>query len=183
MEDISKTFTIQWVGPFSPSSPQVLKDYLNDPNTCDKHLFSFYYCSGSKKGKGYPIDKMDYRYFGLHKANTPITARVNATHETLSKFREYKLWLGTFSDSSHQTADNIEEVETLFISTYASQLSENVKKTKSSPADSICIINLWYKLDETRWKIKKDEMKIFDDVLIYEKESDTYSVGSLKLVR
>lgn len=126
---------------------------------------------------------MDYRYFGLHKANTPITARVNATHETLSKFREYKLWLGTFSDSSHQTADNIEEVETLFISTYASQLSENVKKIKSSPADSICIINLWYKLDETRWKIKKDEMKIFDDVLIYEKESDTYSVGSLKLVR
>ena len=65
MEDICKTFTIQWVGPFSSSTPEILKDYLNDPNTCDKHLFSFYYCSGSKKVKGillikWIIDILDY---------------------------------------------------------------------------------------------------------------------------
>ena len=183
MEDISKTFTIQWVGPFSSSNPAAFKKYIDDPNICDKHLFSFYYCSGSKKGRGFPVNKKDYRYFGLHKAGTPITARVNSTHKTLAKFREYKLWLGTFSDSAHQTAENIEEVETLFISTYAPALTENDRKKKASPPNSICIINLWYKTNETRWKIKKDEMKIFDDVLVYEKESDSYSVANLRAIR
>jgi len=37
-------------------------------------------------------------------------------------------------------------------------------------SNSICIINLWYVTNETRWKIKKDEMKIFNDILVYEKE-------------
>ena len=90
---------------------------------------------------------------------------------------------GTFSDSAHQTAENIEEVETLFISTYAPALTENDRKKKASPPNSICIINLWYKTNETRWKIKKDEMKIFDDVLVYEKESDSYSVANLRAIR
>ena len=62
MEDIRKVFTIQWVGPFDTFTS--LSEYLNDPNTCDCHLFSFYYCSGNKKGKGHPISKDDYRYFG-----------------------------------------------------------------------------------------------------------------------
>ena len=55
MEDIRKVFTIQWVGPFETFAS--LFEYLNDPNTCDCHLFSFYYSSGSKKGKGHPISK------------------------------------------------------------------------------------------------------------------------------
>ena len=102
MEDIRKVFTIQWVGPFDTFTS--LSEYLNDPNTCDCHLFSFYYCPGSKKGKGHPISKDDYRYFGLHRSGTPIHTRVAPWHEHLRNFREpFSLWIGSFSDSTQQT--------------------------------------------------------------------------------
>ena len=90
MEDIRKVFTIQWVGPFDTFTS--LSEYLNDPNTCDCHLFSFYYCPGSKKGKGHPISKDDYRYFGLHRSGTPIHTRVAPWHEHLETFENLFLY-------------------------------------------------------------------------------------------
>lgn len=181
MEDIRKIFTIQWVGPFH--SFEKMKEYLNDEETCEKTLFSFYYCSGSKLGKGHPSTKKDYRYFGLHKASSPISSRVNRTHERLSQFKEFSLWIGSFSDYRQQKPQNIEDVETLFISTYADYLTENDRKKKSSPDSSICIINLWYKATEERWSCKKMETQIFDDVLVYEKDTDTYSTGKLSVIK
>ena len=178
MENIEKIFTIQWVGPFDTFDS--LNEYLNDKNTCDKQLFSFYYCSGSKKGKGHPVSDKGFRYFGLHKAESAINKRVNRNHEHLSDFREpFSLWIGSFSDQSQQTPQNVEIVETAFISTYGDYLTENTRKVNSRLPESICIINLWYKRDESRWAKKKTEIKLFDDVLTYEKESDTYSIGNL----
>lgn len=46
MQDITKTFTIQWVGPFKDI--QQMKNYLNDDSTCNKSLFNFYFFSGNK---------------------------------------------------------------------------------------------------------------------------------------
>ena len=181
MEDIRKVFTIQWVGPFETFAS--LFEYLNDPNTCDCHLFSFYYCSGSKKGKGHPISKDDYRYFGLHRSGTPIHMRVAPWHEHLKNFREpFSLWIGSFSDSIQQTPENIEDVETVFISTYKDVLTENTQKKKATPKESICIINLCYRSNEQRWLNKKRDIKVFDDVLVYEAESMTYSKGNLSIV-
>lgn len=40
MEDITKTFTIQWVGPFKDMWQ--MRHYLKDESTCDKSLFNFY---------------------------------------------------------------------------------------------------------------------------------------------
>ena len=40
MEDITKTFAIQWVGPFKDI--QQMKDYLKKNSTCDNSLFNFY---------------------------------------------------------------------------------------------------------------------------------------------
>lgn len=178
MEDIRKIFTIQWVGPFDTFDS--LNEYLNDTETCDKTLFSFYYCSGSKKGKGHPVASNDYRYFGLRKAETAINKRVNRRHEHLSDFREpFALWVGSFSDCKQQTKENTEIVETMFISTYKDFLSENDKKKKARLKESTCVINLWYKRDETRWGIKKPEVKVFDDVLVYEHETDIFSKGNL----
>lgn len=183
MEDIRKIFTIQWVGPFN--NFESLSKYLKDTNSCDCHLFSFYYCSGSKKGKGHPTSKTNYRYFGVHglqNSETPIQARVNPWHEHLRNFREpFSLWVGSFSDCNQQTPNNIDDVETVFISTYGEELSENDKKKKATPKESICIINLWYKTNETRWLNKKKEIKIFDDVLVYESEDMTYSKGNLSI--
>lgn len=181
MEDIKKVFTIQWVGPFANFDS--LSQYLKDPKTCDCQLFSFYYCSGSKKEKGHPIDKTDYRYFGLHRSETSIGTRVTPWHEHLKDFREpFSLWIGSFSDSVQQTSQNIEDVETAFISTYKNELTENIQKKKSYLKESICIINLWYKLNETRWLNKKREVKVFDDVIVYEAENQTYSKGNLSII-
>ncbi len=180
MEDIKKVFTIQWVGPFNTFSS--LFQYLKNPNTCESSLFNFYYCSGSKKGKGHPIDKTDYRYFGLHSSDSPIYARVNPQHEHLRDFREpFSLWIGSISDPSKQTRQNIDDIETVFISTYKDFLTENDRKKKSIPKESICIINLWYREDETRWLNKKRELKVFDDILVYESENQSYSTGNLSI--
>ena len=56
------------------------------------------------------------------------------------------------------------------------------EKKKATPKESICIINLWYRSNEKRWLNKKRDIKIFDDVLIYEAESMTYSKGNLSIV-
>lgn len=52
MQDITKTFTIQWVGPFKNMGQ--VKSYLKDSSTCDSSLFNFYYFSGNKKVKAIP---------------------------------------------------------------------------------------------------------------------------------
>lgn len=45
------------------------------------------------------------------------------THEKLSRFREpFSLWVGSFSNCEQQNPQNIEDVETLFISTYSNEL-------------------------------------------------------------
>lgn len=182
MDDIRKVFTLQWVGPFDSFAS--LRKYLNNPNTCNAYLFSFYYCVGSKKGRGYAYSKQDYRYFGLHKADSPINMRVNVTHEKLSRFREpFSLWVGSFSNCEQQNPQNIEDVETLFISTYSNELTENVRKKSAMPRNSICIINLWYKPSEERWVNRKKEIGFFDDVLVYEKDINKFSKGSLAIVR
>lgn len=49
MQDITKTFTIQWVGPFK--NIQQMKSYLEDNSTCDKSLFNFIISQGIKKVK------------------------------------------------------------------------------------------------------------------------------------
>ncbi len=58
-------------------------------------------------------------------------------------------------------------------------LSENIKKKEAHLPESICIINLWYKKDESRWGIKKPEIKVFDDVIVYEHETGIFSKGNL----
>lgn len=183
MEDIKQIFTIQWVGPFA--SLKQMKEYLNRPETCEKQLFTFYYICGSKNGSGYHRSKTDYRYFGIHKqTETSIEQRLNNAHEHLCEFREDSrhIWIGSFANCDHQSPQNIEDTETLFISTYRNELTENKKKKKATPSESICVVNLWYKEDETEWKKRKAETRIFSDVMVYEKELGRFSVGNLKAI-
>ncbi len=50
MQDITKTFTIQWVGPFR--NLQKMNEYLKDASTCDKSLFNFTISPATKKVPG-----------------------------------------------------------------------------------------------------------------------------------
>lgn len=181
MEDISKTYTIQWVGPFP--NLKKMREYLNDPNTCHKSLFSFYYFCGNKNKKGYRNDYL-YRYFGIHKKGNGIEQRLNTAHEHYRDFKENEnlcIWIGAFSSENYQTGQNIEDVETLFLLSYRKGwFTENEKKVKASPKESICIINLWYKRNEERWQRKKKEISFIDDVLIYDRESGRILTGNLR---
>ena len=85
MEDITKTFTIQWVGPFKDMWQ--MRHYLKDESTCDKSLFNFYYFSGNKKGKGYSTHRV-YSYFGIHKKTDGIEQRLNNWHSHYRDFHE-----------------------------------------------------------------------------------------------
>lgn len=174
MQDITKTFTIQWVGPFR--NLQKMNEYLKDASTCDKSLFNFYYFSGNKKGSGHSTQKL-YRYFGIHKKSHGIEKRLNNYHEHYQKFHEnenMRIWIGSFANAKDQTESNIEDAETLFISTYGQNVfTENHKKVNANIEESICIINLFYKKNEQPWFRKPAEIRFMDDVLIHETEEKT----------
>ena len=182
MEDIKQTYTIQWVGPFHSLSER--DAYFSKRDTCERALFSFYYFKGNKKGKGY-ISRRLYDYFGIHKHDN-IASRLNKRHEHFCKFRENKnlhIWIGTFANEENQTAQTIEDVENVFISTY--KPTENVKKKNHKLRYSICIINLWYKQNETPWKRKPASIRHMSDVLICEttEKYQRFLVANLKEVK
>jgi hypothetical protein len=177
MEDIKKTFTIQWVGPFA--SLDELRDYCQkgskeEPEVCPSGLFNFYYFTGRNKQKW---SRKIESYFGIHYKNDGIMNRVNNSHEHLSQVREDKdfhLWIGSFANIANQTPQNIEDVETIFIRAYKHFLSLNIRKTRKELTDlseSYCIINLWYKTNEDPWRRKPDSVKAIDDVLVCELDS------------
>lgn len=185
MQDITKTFTIQWVGPFKNMGQ--VKSYLKDSSTCDSSLFNFYYFSGNKKGKGHSILKT-YSYFGIHKKADGIEKRLNNYHSHYKDFHEnnnMKIWIGAFGNEKDQKEENIEDAETLFISTYKNSLTENQKKTKAIIKESICIINLFYKTNEKPWIKKPSDILFMDDVLIHETEEKIKRtlVAKLKAVK
>lgn len=179
MEDIKKVFAIQWVGPFKTLDE--MKSYLKNPATCDESLFCFYYFRGNKKGAGHPSAKY-YNYLGITNQRS-IADRLCKSHEHYKDFHEndnMRIWIGTFSDVAKQTPENIADVETVLISTYRRSFTENISKKLSPLRESVCIINLWYKPDETPYKCKKVDVRHFDDVLVYEKDINSFCVGSLK---
>lgn len=176
MEDINKTFTIQWVGPFK--NIDEVKLYEKNENTADKSLFSFYYFNGHKYKQR---KNKTFRYFGIRKKNDSITKRLNAKHERFSLYDEDKdlnIWIGAFGCMEDQIDRNIEDVETLIISTYSEWL-ENIRK-KTPPSQSICIINRWYDKNELEWINRKSDTAFIDDVIVYEKEYQKVMTSKLK---
>ena len=176
MEDINKTFTIQWVGPFK--NIDEVKMYEKDENTADKRLFCFYFFSAHK----YKQHKNKiFRYLGIHKKSDSITKRLNDRHEHYSLYDEdqdLNIWIGAFGSSKDLIERNVEDVETLMISTY-SELLENIKK-KTPPSQSICIINRWYNRKDIEWIYRKRDTTFIDDVIVYEKEYNKVLTSKLK---
>lgn len=165
MYDIEHTYTIQWVGPFHSLAER--DDYFKKVEMCDSSLFSFYYFRGNKKGRGYTSRKF-YDYFGIHKYGN-IATRLNKSHEHFRDFKEntnLDIWIGSFANTQDQEPQNIKDVETVFISTY--KPSENKYEKYRKLEFSICIINLWYKVNETPWKRKPASIIKMKDVLVCE---------------
>lgn len=185
MDEIQKTFTIQWVGPFHSLAEmnkyfqQGKQEIMSDPS-----VFSFYYFNGNKRGKGYKITNF-YDYFGINKTFN-VKSRLNTQHEHYTQFlenRNMEIWVGAFANPKDQTPHNIEDVETILISTY--KPTENVLKKNRLLDTSMCIINLWYKPNETPWKRKPESVKHINDVLICEVGANIqrFLVGTLKEIK
>lgn len=177
MYDIEHTFTIQWVGPFKNLNDY--QSYLKSECPYITDIFSFYYFYGNKKGSGHPRNKKDYRYIGIHTAKGGIEKRLNSNHEHLSDFFEYEIWIGTFANDNNRNKFNAELVESLLISTYKNILTENIKKKKSLPKESIAIINLWYRRNRQHWRRKKADIALINDTIFFEKETQMIFKGNL----
>ena len=185
MDEIQKTFTLQWIGPFR-SLQEMDKHFQLGENdlVCHKSIFSFYYFRGNKKGRGF-VKTRFYNYVGIHR-KYDISTRLNKNHEHYKNFKEnenMRIWIGAFANPADQTPQNTEDVETVLISTY--QPTENDKKKKCIPKNSMCIINLGYKIDETPWKKKHESVRNLNDVLIFEKRGEEYRylVGKLSEIK
>ena len=92
-----------------------------------------------------------------------------------------RIWIGSFANIKDQKTENVDIVETLLIKAYPSLL--NVKKKRSLPQNSICIINTYYTTSEDVVKKKSDKPSVFDDVLIYLEESECFMHGNLTKMR
>ena len=136
-----------------PLSYEDYKDYLKSEETISPGLFSIYYFEA----------RIDGRY----------------------RKRRYLLsiWIGSFSHYNNQKEDNIDIVETLFIQAYKDLLTENEKKKKSLPSESVCIINLWFDKKDHLKKYAKKTPEIFSDVLVYYHEDNIFMKGKLSKMR
>ena len=176
MDLIEHTYTIQWVGPMNYDE---YKSYNRDKETLSPNMFNLYYFEVRKD------KRHKWRtYIGIHKQNDGINKRVNRKHEHLGKFvkneaKEIRIWIGSFAKDKDQKPENIDIVETLFIKAYHKKLTENKQKKNRIPNSSVCVINSYYNTFDEPIKTKSDKPFVFDDVLIYLEESNSFMHGNL----
>lgn len=180
MDLIEHTYTIQWVGPMDYEE---YREYLHNKETLDPSYFNLYYFEARKDAR--------YKwstYIGIHKTNDGINKRVNTSHEHLGPFikeeaKDIRIWIGSFANTKDQKPENVDIVETLFIKAYNDRLTENTMKKSSLPPSSICVINSYYNAIDESITRKADKPMVFDDVLIYLEESDSFMHGNLSKMK
>ena len=175
METINHTFTIQWVGPFD--SIESLEKYKKNDKTIDLGYFNFYCFE-----VGYRENSKLRSYLGVHHKADGIDKRLNDRHEHYSQFKKYKnkkIWIGSFGNDKDQTDKNIEILETLYIRTYRRELTENDRKKKATIPESICVINLWYNQVDLIRRNRRNTIQFMDDVIVYDAENRRILKGQL----
>lgn len=180
MDFIEHTYTIQWVGPMNYEE---YKKYNRNKDTLSPDMFNLYYFEARQ-------DKRHkwHTYIGIHKGNDGINKRVGIQHEHLGPFikseaKDIKIWIGSFAKNKDQRPENIDIVETLFIKAYNDKFTENEKKKQQLPDSSVCVINTFYNTIEESIKTKSDKPSVFDDVLIYLEESNSFMHGNLSKMK
>ncbi len=180
MDDIKRTYVIQWVGPFK--SDEEIADYVkkgDNGERCHSSCFTFYYLSGVKK-IGRP---KTHRYFGIHRKLDGIQKRLNYRHPILSSMKmdsSLEIWIGCFGDLRWHSDRKVEEVESFFIRYYRDLLTDNIKKKRMSLSKlpSMSIVNLWYDKYETPWIRKPNSACFIQDVMVWEQEQDRLLTAS-----
>ena len=101
------------------------------------------------------------------------------------KINKYKnIWIGTFgNDRDQKDKSNIDIVETLLIRAYKEELGDNDKKKKMEPAESVCVVNLWYNIYEQVKHNRNLTISFMDDVIVYDGEVRRILKGRLSEVK
>ena len=180
MEVVKRTYTIQWVGPFHSSED--IKDYKYDDATIDIGYFNFYCFEARNRS-----NSKWRRYLGIHQKNDGIDKRLNDWHEHYRLIKDYKyknIWIGTFgNDRDQKDKSNIDIVETLFIRAYKDELDDNEKKKKLEPAESVCVVNLWYNIYDQVRHNRNHTISFMDDVIVWDNENHRTLKGRLSEVK
>lgn len=176
MNLIEHTYTIQWVGPMDYEE---YRAYIKNSETLGSNLFNLYYFEVRQDAR-YKWNT----YIGIHKQNDGIDKRLNCSHEHLGPFIKkgakcIKIWIGSFADENDQKEENIDIVETLLIKAYHDELTLNTKKKGLLPKSSVCVINSYYNNSENPIKTKAEKPFVFDDVLVYMEDTNSFMHGNL----
>lgn len=181
MNKFSKSFVIQWVGPFKDRDQ--LMEYENNPETRNKGLFSFYYF----RGHYYHRRKNTlYTYLGKTEQKC-ISKRVDKKHEHFKYFDiddATNIWIGSFGKPKDMNHENIHLVETLLIYANSSQLTENEKQKLNPPSDSVSVTNLWYrKKSDVQYKRRPSTAPDLWDSIVYDSETGILKAGSITEIK
>lgn len=176
MELVSKTYTIQWVGPMDYNK---FKEYCKDEETLSPSCYNIYYFEARQDAR-----HKWHKYVGIHKYNDGINKRLGQGHEHLGPYikndaKDIKIWIGSMARKVDQKPSIIDMIETLFIRAYREALDENVKKKKSVLQESICVVNLFYDEIEKANNCSKLHPMVLDDVILYRRETDSFMHGKL----
>ena len=172
MNDIKRSYLIQWVGPFKSDNDVAKYVKRGDNNeVCHSSCFTFYYLTGINKIGRPKI----HRYFGVHHKLDGIRNRLNLRHSILSTLKEdssLEIWIGCFGDLRWHSNTKVEEVETFFIRYYRDLLTDNDKKKKTRlvKLPSISVVNLWYDKNENPWIRKPRSACFIQDVMVWEND-------------
>ena len=177
MDYIKHTYTIQWVGPMDY---ETFKKYQRNPDTLSSEMFNFYYFEAQQDGR-----YSEHTYLGIHKKNDGINHRLNTQHEHLGPYiksgaKSLKIWIGSLAQEKDQVEEKIDLIETLFISGYDQQLTDNIKKKMSLPPESVCIVNMFYDTAEEPTHKRINHPKVLDDILVYSDEEQRFYHSNLR---
>lgn len=180
MQLITKTYTIQWVGPMDYDQ---FKEYCSNPETLDPSYFNLYYFEARQDSRC----KL-HKYIGIHKENDGIDKRIGIVHHKLGSFiknqaKDIKIWIGSMARKKDQKESIIDKIETLLIRAYRLQLDMNDRKKKTILIEPICVVNQFYNIDEQPEKLLSNRPKVLEDVVMYDSDLDSFLHGNLRKVK
>lgn len=112
-------------------------------------------------------------YFSFCKIALFVFAIIHEHYREFHENENMDIWIGALGDLDQYSPGVVEEIETIFIAMYGNFLTENERKQKKSVEslkDTVCIINLWYDIEEKPLVSKRDSIKPFHDVIVCERD-------------
>lgn len=156
---MSKSFTINWVGPFQNIDELKEWEQINNED-CE---YNFYIITGKEKGK-----RTFSKYCGITDTQRgKLYCRFyDKSHKVYSLERDRNIWIGSLVDGDMRNRSNLELCETLIISYWQPEV--NIKKKNYYPAEDVILINRWFNTNRNVRIRSIYPAQELSDVIIYD---------------